>query len=146
MFCASNSIAKLPGCVQLMSSSTASLMALGIAIRLSIHIHPSFTLITRLYEWIYGLISFKRSLSLRMTQFCTSFKIASFLVKVAYFLLKILLLKILLIVSVIQRCSAVSITLVHGVVSLLDEVFLAGVLLEGELLATRTCLGVDLVD
>ena len=47
MFCASESMAKLPGCVECMSSSTASFIALGIAIRSSRQTQPCFTLRSR---------------------------------------------------------------------------------------------------
>ena len=58
------------------------------------------------------------------------------------------LLKILLIVSVIHRSSAVSMALVEGIASVLDELFVDGHVLENELSekVTRAFVGVDLVD
>ena len=128
MLCASDSIAKLPGCMEWMSSSTASRMVLTIIIRLSMHRHPCFTLISRHYEWIYGLISFNRSSSLRMTHSRTSFKLASFPFKIA----NNFLLKFLLMLSVNLRSCALSMAPVEGVVSVLDKMFVV-VVVEGKL-------------
>ena len=83
------------------------------------------TLMSCQQEWIYGLISFKRSSLLRMTQSRASFRMASFPVSIA----KDFLLKILLIVSGILRSSAVSMALVEGVVSVLEDAFVLGVVL-----------------
>ena len=107
MFCARDSISKLPGCMEWTSSRTASLMALCIAIRSSMHKHPCFTLISCQYDWIYGLIPFNPSSSLRMTRSRTSSEVAFFPAKMA----NNFLLKILLIVSVIRISSAVSMAL-----------------------------------
>ena len=47
MFCARDSMAKLPGCVEWISSNTASLIDFGMAIRSSKHTQPCFTLKSR---------------------------------------------------------------------------------------------------
>ena len=66
---------------------------------------------------------------------------ASFQVKIA----KNFLLKILLIVSVSHKSSALSMAPIERVVSVFEEVFVAGVVLEGELSenVTRAFVGVD---
>ena len=48
--CARDNIAKIPGCVEWMCSSTASLIALGIVILSSMHKQPCLTLISRQNE------------------------------------------------------------------------------------------------
>ena len=90
---------------------------------------------------MYSLISLNLSGSSVRTQSRTSFKIASFPVKIA----SIFLLKTLFRVSVKRKSSAASTTLPDGVFSLFEEVFVAGV--KGELSekVTRAFVGVDLV-
>ena len=100
-FCASDSLAKLPGCVKVISSSTASLVAFGIAIRSSRKMHPCFTVRSRQKEKMFGLISFNFSGSSLSTQLRTSFRIASFPVSID----RSILLKILLRVSVKRKSS-----------------------------------------
>ena len=140
-FCASDSIAKLPGRVEWTSSSTASWIAFGIAIRSSRQMHLSFTLKSHQWEKMYGLIYFNLSGSFRSTQSRTSFKIASFPVSIdrSFFLLKTLLR-----VTVKRKSPAASSKLPDGIVSVLDEVFVAGV--EGVVSekVTRALLGVAL--
>ena len=50
MFCARDKLAKLPGCVEWMSSSTESVIALGIPIPSSMHSSICLTLRSRQYE------------------------------------------------------------------------------------------------
>ena len=76
---------------------------------------------------MYGLISFNLSGSSRWTQSRTSFEIASLPVRIA----SKFLLKALFRVSVKRKLSAASTTLPDGVVSVFEEVFVAG--LEREL-------------
>ena len=140
IFCASDSIAKLPGCVERMSAITASFIALYIAIRSSRQIHPCLTLRSRQYEKMYGLISRNLSGSSLSTQSRTSFRNASFPVMMA----SSFLLKILLRVSLKHRSCAASITLPNGVVSVFDEVLVAGVDGVVSEKLTRAFVGVDL--
>ena len=56
-FCTSDNIAKLPGCVEWISSSTASLIAFGVEIRSSRQMRPCFTIRSRQLKKKYGLIS-----------------------------------------------------------------------------------------
>ena len=90
---------------------------------------------------MYGLISFNLSGSSRRTQWRTSFKIAYFPVRMA----SRFLLKNLFRVSVKRKSSAASTTLPDGVVTVFEEVIVAGV--EKELFekVTLALIGVDLL-
>ena len=127
MLCARHNIPKLPGCVEWMFSTIAFLIALGIAIRPSMHRQPCFTLSSRQYEEMYGLISFSLSWSFRRTQSRTSFNMASFPIRIA----SNFLLKIRLRLSVNLIYSAVSMVMVDEGVSVFEDVLIAVV--EGEL-------------
>ena len=141
IFCARDSIAKLPGCVEWMPSSTASLIAFWVAIISFIQRQPFFTLTSHQFEWIYVLISFSLSLSFRMTQSRTSFNIASLPVRAA----SSFLLKIQITVFASLWSSTVFMALVEGVVFVFDGVFVARVVLDGELSekVIRVFVGVD---
>ena len=79
-----------------------------------------------------------------MTQSLTSVRMASFPVMTA----SNFLLRMRLIVSVNRRSTVVSMALVEGVVSVLEELFASGVVFEGNLSVkvTRALIGLDLLD
>ena len=141
IFSANDSIAKLPGWVEWMSSKNASFIGFGIAILSSRQPYPCLTMRSRQYEKMYGLISRSLSGSSCIMQSRTSIRIASLPVKMA----RSFMLKILLSVSVKHTSSAASIKLLDGVVSVFDDVFVAGgdgVVSEK---VTRAFVGVDLL-
>ena len=132
-FCASESIAKLDGYVEWMSSNTASCIAFDKAIHSSRQIRTYLTLRSRQHEKMYGLIF--RNLSGPSL----SIQSRTFTVMASSFLLTTLL-----IVSMKQRSSAASITLRDGVVFVLDEVFVVFVDSVVSEKVTRAFVGVDL--
>ena len=127
-FCASEGIAKLPWCVENMSSNTVSFVDFGIAMHSSRKRYPFSTLMFRHNECMDGLISSRRVSALRMTKSLTSFRIASFAVSMA----RSLSLKNLLIVLVRRWSSAASRVLIEGVVSV-EEFLVPWVVFVGEL-------------